>query len=87
MSGLLEQALEIAAAILILSAFALNQFRGLDRHAMPYLLLNLAGGVILAVLAFQARRWGFVLLEGVWSAVALVGLATRLLGKELSSQR
>jgi hypothetical protein len=85
MSGWL--ALQIAGALLILAAFALSQINLLDSRSYPYLLLNLAGGVILAVLAFQARRWGFVLLEGVWSAVALVGLATRLLGKQPSSQR
>lgn len=74
MSGLLEQALEIAAAILILSAFALNQFRGLDRHAMPYLLLNLTGSIILAILAGSDRQWGFLLLQAAWGLVSLWGI-------------
>jgi hypothetical protein len=34
------------------------------------------------VLAFQMQRWGFVLLEGVWALVALVGVILRLVRKE-----
>jgi hypothetical protein len=78
MSGLLEQGLEIAAAIMILTAFALNQFRGLDRHAMPYLVLNLAGSIVLAVLAWSDRQWGFLLLQAAWGLVSLWGLLGRL---------
>jgi hypothetical protein len=78
MSGFLEQGLEIAAAIMILTAFALNQFRGLDRHAMPYLVLNLAGSIVLAVLAWSDRQWGFLLLQAAWGLVSLWGLLGRL---------
>ena len=162
----IELLLEVTGAILILVAFALAQFRGLDRHGFPYLVLNLVGcgasspslaaipsavgipaaakrlgarrvmgsarsrpprasalvsadqvvqivgavlswpgsssaraicstrtlmsiccstwpaAAILAVLAFQGQRWGFVLLEGVWTLVALVGLIMRVVGKE-----
>jgi hypothetical protein len=70
----LETAIEIAGAVMILAAFALNQFGGLDRHGYPYLWLNLAGAVILTVLAATHRQWGFLLLQGVWVIVALRGL-------------
>lgn len=70
----LEQLIEIAGAVMILVAFALAQFRGLDRHGVPYLLLNLVGGAILAVLAGIHQQWGFLLLQVVWTLVALWGL-------------
>lgn len=65
---------EVAGALLILGAFALNQFAGLDRHGAPYLALNLAGGTILAVAAAQHGQVGFLLLQVVWALVALWGL-------------
>ena len=80
MSG--GQVIQIVGAVLILLAFILGQMNRLDARSYAYLLLNLAGATILVVLAFQDQRWGFVLLEGVWALVALVGLIVRLLGKE-----
>ena len=71
MSDLLEQLIEVVGAVLILAAFALNQFRGLDRHSWAYLLLNLAGAGILTAIAWRHQQWGFFLVEGVWSLVSL----------------
>ncbi len=65
---------EVAGAIMILSAFALNQFAGLDRHGYPYLLLNLAGAAILGVIAAMHQQWGFLLLQAAWAVVAAWGL-------------
>jgi hypothetical protein len=70
----LELLVEVAGALLILAAFALNQFAGLDRHGLPYLTLNLVGGAILAVVAAVHGQWGFLLLQAVWATVALWGL-------------
>lgn len=80
MSGVLL--IQVVGALLILSGFVLSQMNRLDPRSYPYLLANLAGGAILAVLAFQDQRWGFVLLEGVWTLVALAGLVMKLQGKE-----
>lgn len=74
MSDQLELMIEVTGAVMILSAFALAQFRGLDRHGSPYLALNLAGAAILAVLAAMHQQWGFLLLQVVWAIVALWGL-------------
>ena len=76
-----DQIIQIVGALLILAGFILTQGNVLDADSHLYLILNLAGATILAVLAFQAQRWGFVLLEGVWAVVALAGLILRLLGK------
>ena len=71
---MIDLLLEVTGAILILVAFVLAQFRGLDRHGSPYLLLNLVGAAILAGSAAIHRQWGFLLLQGVWGIVALWGL-------------
>ena len=77
-----DQLIQIVGALLILAGFILSQRNLLDANSYLYLILNLAGAAILAVLAFQDQRWGFVLLEGVWALVALAGLSVRLVGKE-----
>jgi hypothetical protein len=80
MSG--DQIVQIVGALLILAGFILTQSNLLDASSSLYLVLNLAGATILAVLAFQGQRWGFVLLEGVWALVALAGLIMRLSGRK-----
>ena len=72
--AVIELLFEVMGAVMILAAFALAQFRGLDRHGSPYLALNLIGAAILAVVAAMHRQWGFLLLQGVWALVALWGL-------------
>ena len=79
MSG--DQIAQIIGALMILAGFILTQGRLLDASSYLYLVLNLAGATILAVLAFQTQRWGFLLLEGAWALVALAGLSLRLAGK------
>jgi hypothetical protein len=72
--------LELGGAVSILAAFTLGQLRLLDQHSLVYLMLNLVGSAVLAVIAFVEERWGFLLLEGVWSivsAVSLVGVLRR----------
>jgi len=76
-------ALELAGAISILAAFTLGQLRLLDQHSLVYLLLNLAGSAVLAVIAFAEERWGFLLLEGVWSIVSAASLIGVLLRRRL----
>jgi hypothetical protein len=49
-----DQIVQIAGALLILAGFILTQGNVLDADSYLYLVLNLAGAAILAVLAFQA---------------------------------
>jgi len=71
-------ALELAGAVLVLAGFALGQLRVLDQHSLVYLVLNLVGSFVLAVIALVDERWGFLLLEGVWSIVSTVSLGAVL---------
>ena len=70
----MDQLVQVAGALLILVAFAAAQFGAMDPHSRVYLVLNLLGSLILAVLAWEERQWGFLLLETVWAAVSLWGL-------------
>lgn len=73
MNPLGEQVLEVVGAILILAAYGLAQFRGMNRHGLPFLLLNMVGSLILVGIAAVHAQWGFLLVNGVWAMVALTG--------------
>jgi hypothetical protein len=72
--GPMDQLVQIVGALLILCAYAAAQFGVMDQHSRAYLVLNLVGSAILAVLAWEGRQWGFLLLESVWAVVSLWGL-------------
>jgi hypothetical protein len=63
----MDQAIQVAGAILILVAYAAGLTGRWSTDSLPYLILNLVGSVILAVLAATSSNWGFLLLEGVWA--------------------
>ena len=72
------QLLQLAGALLVLAGFSLAQLGVLDQRSPTYLIVNVAGGAILAALALEERQWGFPLLESVWALVSLAGLVGRV---------
>jgi hypothetical protein len=70
--------LEIVGAITVLVAFAASQAGWLGSHSRTYLALNLLGSAVLAVIAGVQNSWGFLLLEGSWGVVSLIGLVALL---------
>ena len=70
----MAQLVQILASLLILAAFVLAQRGSLPQTSRAYLVLNLAGSAVLAVLAAHERQLGFLLLEGSWAVVSLISL-------------
>ncbi len=75
----METAVELLGAAFILSAFTLAQMGRLETSSLPYLLLNVAGAGILAAAAAVDGDIGFLVLEGVWTAVSAYGIVRLLL--------
>jgi hypothetical protein len=75
-----DQVIQVVGAALILVAYVAAQVERLDPRSRLYLVLNLVGSIILAVLAASGSQWGFLLLETAWAIVSawgLVGIARR----------
>jgi len=73
----MSAALQLAGAIAILVPFAWTQLGSLRVGSAAYLAPNLAGSLVLAVIAAQGGNWGFLLLETTWAAVSAWGLVRR----------
>ncbi len=75
------QAVSLVGSLLILGAFIAAQLGRMKTSDLPYVLLNLVGSAILAVVAAMEQQWGFLLLEGVWALVSLWSLIKLLIGR------
>ena len=83
----MAQIVQLIGALLILAPFAALQFGWMRADALLYLLLNLVGSGVLAVLAWYEVQWGFLLLEAVWAAVSAWGLLQALRGHSTVTHR
>jgi len=68
------QWISLVGAVLILGAFALNQFGRADREDPLYNLMNLIGSGVLLVIAIREVQAGFIVLEGAWAMLSLYAL-------------
>lgn len=80
----MDQVIQVLGSLLILAAFAAAQRGALSQSSRTYLVLNLVGSSVLAVLAAYYQQFGFLLLEGCWALVSAWGLAQQLRGAEPS---
>jgi hypothetical protein len=76
----MAQLAQVLGAVLILAAYAAAQLGVWNQRSRIYLVLNLVGSAVLAVLAWHEEQWGFLLLEAVWALVSLGGLLQVLRG-------
>jgi NADH:ubiquinone oxidoreductase subunit 6 (subunit J) len=79
------QIISIAGAVLILTAFGANQLDRMKRETIAYQLLNFIGGVCLCITAVHTMQYGFIMLEGTWSVLSLIGLVKVMRTKEAAS--
>jgi hypothetical protein len=70
----MDQVVQVLGSLLIIAAFGAAQRGWLETTSQAYLLLNLVGSAVLAVLAAKERQAGFLLLEVVWAAISAWGL-------------
>ena len=74
------QLISVAGAILILAPFAASQTGRMKIASIPYQVMNLAGAGALTAVAIIERQYGFILLEGVWTIMSIVGLRRVMTG-------
>jgi len=67
-----------AGVTLLLVAFFLNLMKALRSDGWLYLFMNLAGASLACYSSYLIRFMPFVVLEGTWAGVALIGVARRL---------
>lgn len=69
-----DQITSLVGAALILAAFIANTLERLSSRSATYLASNFIGGGLMTYTAVVGRQYGFIVLEGTWALVALIGL-------------
>lgn len=78
---MLQQLVSVVGALMILAAYAAYQNGRLGREDVLYNLLNVVGSGLLTWVAVVDRRWGFILLEGVWALLSIPPLVAAWRGR------
>jgi hypothetical protein len=59
---------------LILIAYFLNIFSLIQKDGILFYILNILGGAIACFSSYLIRFWPFVILEGTWALISIIGL-------------
>jgi hypothetical protein len=81
------QVISVLGALAVLAAFAANQFGWITPSQLSYSAANFVGAAILTAVAVVDRQVGFVLLQGMWTLVSLVGIVAILRGARTDDSR
>jgi hypothetical protein len=73
----MDQAAQVFGSLLILAAFVAAQLGATSTKSRIYLMLNLAGSIVLTIIAAMQLQLGFLLLEGCWAVVSAWELVRR----------
>ncbi len=74
------QIVSILGALAILGAYVANQLGRISPSHLSYTVANFVGAAILTAVAVADRQIGFMLLQGAWTLVSLVGMVAILRG-------
>lgn len=72
------QLLSSLGAILVLIAYGSHQLKWMRSDRVPYNLMNLVGGALLAYVALRPFQVGFFIMEGSWTVISSYGLVRSL---------
>lgn len=77
LSQLGYQVVSLSGAILVLIGYAALQRGWLGREDRLFNLINFVGSALLAWVAINDRRWGFIVLEVIWALLSIPPLLRR----------
>lgn len=66
---------------ILLVAFLLNLLGKISQQSRAYLFMNTIGAALACMASVMLRYWPFIILEGCWTIVSLVGLIRSLIKK------
>jgi hypothetical protein len=75
MDNVATQAVQLIGALLCLIPFAAVQVKRMQVGTMAYQLMNFSGAALLTLTAIIDHQYGFILLEGAWATMSLIGLS------------
>lgn len=79
------QVMSVVGALMVLVAYGLIQsgvWRELDAG---YLVLNIAGSLLLGIVAIADQRMGFILLEFAWAGLGMIGVVRAIKARRASA--
>jgi hypothetical protein len=75
---MLLQLISVMGALMVLSAYGLLQSGIWSELHVGYLAFNIIGSLLLAVVAIEDQRVGFIFLELAWAGLGLIGVVRAL---------